>query len=81
MSSLESLNAAHEMLSQAQSELTAEADAMPTIEAGDIVAAQAERIAPILTALEEIIGAMSGQDPGDTSATDTAIADGGGAAA
>lgn len=75
MIDLEGLNEAIGTLTMLQEQLTAAADTMPTIEAGDVVAGEAEALAPIVERLNAMLARLQGQDPGDTSAADTAITD------
>lgn len=75
MIDLEVLQSCIGELSALQEQLTAAADTMPTIEAGDVVAGEAEALAPIVERLNAMLSRLQGQDPGDTSATDQAIAD------
>jgi hypothetical protein len=51
------------------------ADTMPTIDAGEVLAASAERMTPALQVFYEELARLQGQDPGDTSGTDRANAD------
>ena len=72
--SLELINTAIEALSQAAEIMPQEADSMPTIEAGDVVASQVERIGPAIDLLTSIASVLQGGDPADDSA-DTAVSD------
>ncbi len=76
MSSLDLLVEAQGLVQQAADAMPAEADAMPTVDAGEVVAACAERVVAINDALNSVIAQLQGGDPGDTEGADAAMAEG-----
>jgi hypothetical protein len=76
MSSLDMLVEAQALVAQAAEAMPGEADAMPTVDAGEVVAAAAERVVAINDALNSVIAQLQGQDPGDTEGADAAMAEG-----
>lgn len=75
MQSTELINQAIDLLAQASEAMTSEADSMPTIEAGDVVASQVERIQPAIDLLTSIVSVLGGGEPPGDTTTDTAASD------
>jgi hypothetical protein len=75
MQSTELINQAIELLAQASETMATEADQMPTIEAGDVVASQVERIQPAIDLLTSIVSVLGGGEPPGDTAADTAATD------